>query len=104
MLKEIDEHIKKDQQELFTQLQEESSTERLKIGLKAEEIQPFAKSLDELSNASMQILQLKKEDYKMWERFSVMSDAEWRRAKRKNKDHCILKYFNGKAPLKRAIE
>ena len=52
------------------------------------------KCLDDLSDASMQILQLKKDDYKNWERFSVMSDAEWRRSKRKNKEKGILNYFN----------
>ena len=50
------------------------------------------------------MLKLKKEDYNIWERFIVMSDAEWRRCKRKNKDKCILNQFDQKASFKKAFE
>ena len=39
------------------------------------------------------IAKIKKEVYSVWENFSVISDAEWRRYKRKNKNNTILSRY-----------
>ena len=53
----------------------------------------------------MSKIKTKKEDYDMWARFIVMSDAEWSRCKRKDKQKSNLaKYYVNDCGLRKALD
>ena len=81
-MKEFQKSEKKD---MYHSLETQEGPENLKNRVAAVDTSSITQCLKDYYDAMKSIVKVKKHVYEIWSKFTVMSDAEWRRCKRKDK-------------------